>query len=332
MNYFLRHTDFLYTRIMLFSWECESDLTSFSQTNGEFFVTQLEKILHLSDVKLVVVNCNNVMDIDDHFLDPITKFITKKNICLIFYSNDGINKLPKYCNEHLSNRPLVGSNNSFLMENNHSIYYFNNKKEKNIFSGNRLIEETGKLEKSTINKIIANCYSEKEQELSSTPLIASGVFNAMKLLSDPSIFRWLTLLMVDNISRVILEKKISKCTILASSLRGASIAGSIREIINYLVPSELYLFDHIGPKHNVILTPNQINSSLQNTCIYIGDFMIAGTEVKITQAYCNLFSSRIEYAFVLGKYTKKNIVCRNVEVKSLVQLSECVDKLEYKLV
>lgn len=326
MNYFLQHSDFLYTRIMLFSWECESDLTNFSETNGEFFVLQLKKHLDKQDISTVIVNCNNVLDIDDHFIDPILKFQKDKCLDIILYSDDSSIKLPKYCSEHIESN----EKNIFHQVGKRGIYYFCGN---NICSSkfSTLIDEAEIFENKKVIRLIKDSYLEKEQELSSTPLLASGVFNATKLLSDPSKFRWLTLLMVDRITKCIMNERAASCSIVSSSLRGASIAGSVREIIHFLVPTELFLFDHIGPKHDFNLNPNHKEIKKGSLCIYIGDFLIAGTELKVTQAYCNLFSGKIDYAFVLGKYTKKDKICGDINIHSLVQLKECVSNLKYEL-
>lgn len=326
MNYFLQHSDFLYTRIMLFSWECESDLTNFSETNGEFFVSQLDKNLKVLDINTIVVNCNNVLDIDDHFIDPILKYQKDKGLDIILYSDDSSIKLPKYCSEHIDNNGV----NVFLREGERGVYYFCS----NSISSSKLselIDEAELLEQKKVVNLIKESYSEKKQELSSTPLLASGIFNATKLLSDPSKFRWLTLLMVDGITKCLMKERAASCSIVSSSLRGASIAGSVREIIHFLVPTELFLFDHIGPKHDFNFNPNHKEIKPNSLCIYIGDFLIAGTELKVTQAYCNLFSGKIDYAFVLGKYTRKDKLCGDINVHSLVQLKECVSNLKYEL-
>lgn len=85
MDNFLSHSEFYYTRMILFSWTCDSPPTSLSQSNGESFVEEINDKLKSSSVELIIVNCNDINDIDDHFVDPIIKFLKNTQNSIVFF-------------------------------------------------------------------------------------------------------------------------------------------------------------------------------------------------------------------------------------------------------
>lgn len=330
MNYFVPHSEFHYTRIMLFSWECSSEPTNLSQTNGAFFIKKLSEYINSTNAKKILVNCNNVVDIDDHFLDPIKGFLLKNKVSIHFFSNDETHNLVKYLDKHFDRdtNVCIGT----LKENGTKVTSLavNVNHGPEIFT---LIKNSIELEKNGIKTMVKDSYSKnkKEEILSSTPLIPTGQFNASEIISDPSKFRWLVLLLVEAIHKVVQNDKPKKYTIVASSLRGSAIAGSVKELLHFLSGPNLYIIDHIGPNHDIIEKPILNNFSNSDYCVYIGDFLIAGTELKITQAYCSFLGGNIKHAFVIGKFTKQNKLGNKIDLHSLVKLTDCVSDLGYKL-
>jgi hypothetical protein len=315
---------------MLFSWECSSEPTNLSETNGSFFSSKLTEFVKTNDAIKIVINCNNVVDIDDHFLDPIQEFMVKNKVELYFYSNDEIHNLVNYLDDHFDQN--LGINVSYFKDRDTSVISLSKKSpcSSDIL---KLIEKTKVLEENGIRRIVTDAYFESSETevLSSTPLIATGQFNATEIISDPSSFRWLVLLFVEAIHKVVQIDKPKKYTIVASSLRGAAIAGSVKELLHFLSGPDLYVIDHIGPNHDVIEKPLFNNFGHSDYCVYIGDFLIAGTELKITQAYCGFMGGKIKHAFVIGKYINQEYLGNNINLHSLVKLTDCVKGLDYKV-
>lgn len=308
---------------MLFSWEVNSELSSFTETNCDYLVKKLDEYNFSIGIKKILINCNGVRDVHDHSLDALIKYQKENNLDIILFSNDRVHRITKYCNEHING-------NEYAEKVDYSFYYMNVSK---ICSSefNKLVDTVLNLENDKIKNLIGESFIPCPQVLSSTPLEASGQFNANELISNPNQFRWLILLLVEKISSVINQSSMSSYSIVASSLRGACIAGVVKEFLHFTHDVNFVLFDHLGPNHDLVDHPLNLKKTLRENCIYIGDFLIAGTELKITEAYCNFMSGNLKHAFVLGKYTKKSVLGNHVSLHSLVELRECVTNLEYRL-
>lgn len=328
MNHFIPHQDFYYTRMMLFSWTCDSEPTNLSQSNGDYLVKCLESDIS-STRSLIVINCNDINDIDDHFVDPINKYLSnKKNV--IFFSTDGKSVVVNHFVTHLNKD--IRNNAKHFSEDNTESYCFGEGDLSNIKVKN-IINDALALEISWLTKEIGYTYKkfDKETRLSSTPLIACGEFNAFMLISDSLKFRWVAILLAEKINKVIQEERRNSYTIIAVSLRGAAIAGAVWEILHFLSGPKMHIVDHIGPRHDILETPSREPNIQLGDCIYIGDFLIAGTEAKIASAYCNFLCGRVRHAFVIGKYTRQDSLGNDMQLHSLVSLKDCINGLRYSL-
>jgi len=329
MIHFIPQQNFYYTRMMLFSWICDSTPTSLSQSNGEHFVELLKKEIP-SDSELLIVNCNNITDIDDHFIDPISEYLisTKKEIIFFSTNNDSI--FIDHFNTHF--KSSIHSNIKYFDEGGIESFCFVN----DDFCSStvkKTINDALDLEKQWVIKEVKKTYMkfDNQQTLSSTPLVASGEFNAFMLISEPSKFRWIAILLAERINRVIQEDRPSSYTIIAVSLRGAAIAGAVWEILHFLSSPRIHIVDHIGPRHDILNSSIKEQNINSNYCVYVGDFLIAGTEAKIASAYCNFLGGNIRHAFVIGKYTKQESLSNTMQLHSLVSLKDCISDLSYTL-
>jgi len=332
MKYFLNSEDLIYTRALLFTWESDSNPSSFSETNGQFFVNQFNKFIECSSSETVVINCNHICDIDDHALKAINTLIKGSKLNFIFYSSDSNHVFCEYLEEHFEgsdlntdSRTLNSCNRFFKIEQNQSI---------NDICLTTIKKNAENIEKRAITKLIASSYviAGDNFKLSSTPLKATGHFNANMINSQPSSFRWIVSIMSEVIHQEVTKSKFISYTIVASSLRGVTIAASVREVLHYVSNAGFHIFDHFGPKHDLKELPIRRAFKEKEQCIYVGDFLIGGTEVKLTQTYCNSLGGELSKAFVLGKYTKSNNLGHNIAIQSLVQLSDCITDLRYELV
>lgn len=327
MKYFLPSQNFSYTRMLMFSWEGDTVPTSLSQTNAEYFVGKINAHIMCSNVNTFVINCNNVADVDDHFARVLIQYIVSKKLTIIFYSNDGKNRLVNHIHSRFQNDIKL-----YTVFGDCSAVCFS---DKGVCSSNieNLIRESSEVERLAVVRMVENTFekSNEDEILPSTPLKANGQFNATEILSDPNKFRWTVLIMSNRIANTVEREKIKVFTFVASSLRGAVLAGTIREILNHICGGSLRIIDHIGPKHNVIEHPGFEPFVKEKYCVYIGDFIIAGTEVKITQAYCDFFGGKVHHAFAIGKYTSLGVLNRSVQLHSLVDLKECNVDVKYVL-
>jgi hypothetical protein len=282
------------------------------------------------NTEILLVNCNNVIDVDDHFIDPLSSFLKDTKKSIIFFSNDNKSTLVKYLDELYlsSDSDRIKISSSGVTRS----FYINNHKlsEENV---TKLIEKAERLEKDWIIKQVAKSFTEfaDPKPLSSTPLMAPGEFNATRIISDPYLFRWLSILMAESILKIIQKGQIRTYNIIAVSLRGAVIAAAVWELLNFLSNPKLHIVDHMGPRHQIIEYPLKNNKFNNEYCIYIGDFIIAGPEVKVANTYCNLLGGKIHHAFVLGKYIKQEDLGRDIQLHALVNLKECINSLSYEV-
>ena len=332
MNYFISDGEVTYSRALLFTWELMSNPTSFLETNGQFFIKKLEKFLDITNSPLAVINCNHIIDIDDHALKAIHDFAIEKKVNLIFYSSDNnhlfCNSLQEYFDNKEANteiRSISDIGKFFLIKQGSSL---------NNECLTTLKSRVESIENRELIKLIGSSYVKAEDNfrLTSTPLKASGHFNANVINSDPSSFRWVISLMAEKIQHEISKVRYEDYTIVASSMRGAAIAASVREVLQYRDNINFQLLDHFGPKHDLRNSPFKLGMSEKEKCIYVGDFFIGGTEVKLSQTYCRGLGGELLKVFVLGKYTNNTNLGNSIQVNSLVQLSDCVDELKYELI
>lgn len=329
MKYFLSGDTFYYTRLNLFSWECGKNPASFSETNTEFFTSHLGNILESVTKKVILINANDLVDVDDHAFDSIVYIVKKYSLTFLFFSNDEKNQVCKYLEEHFRHDDLK---KGYANQNGFVSFYISDKCDISNQEVINFIGDAKSIESKSILGVVTDSFEEGDVFLSSTPLKASGKFNANDIMYDPFIFRWLISLMTEKIKSICKEKTLNEIAIVTSSLRGAVLAGAIKEIIDYSIPVKTFtIFDHIGPNMDFIRCPTEYDMDVTCSAIHIGDFSIAGTELKITKAFCSILGGRITDSFVIGKYTEKEEIS-DIKIHSLVSLSECNVNLKYELV
>jgi len=326
---FINHSEFKYTRLSLFTWSCNSSPNKLSQSNVAYFATCIKEQLDV-DTEVLLVNCNNIIDIDDRVIDPLTSYLNDPKRSVIFYSNVELSKVVDYLHK-TNDSEKINSCKVILNDSIKCFYTDNHSLTESKISA--YIKEAEEHEKKWILKQIKSSYTKFSEPklLSSTPLQAPGEFNATTILSDPSLFRWISVLMAEAIHKVVLEERVGSYNIIAASLRGAVIAGSVWELLHYKSTPLLHIVDHMGPRHDIIDLP--FNNSKLNTdyCIYVGDFIIAGTEVKVANAYCNMLGGKIRHAFVLGNYIRHESIGKDIKLHGLANLQDCIESLSYKL-
>jgi hypothetical protein len=259
--------------------------------------------------KPLVINFTRITEIDDHALDGFFNSIKTSNRKVIII--DG---------SHLFNRidqlrkgePIKISNdqktNLIVLGNDKSV--------------NKTEIETERKKVITLfkNDAVKNCLEKfpKKRRLSSTPLVATGEFNSNKLINDLKSFVWLSTFFADEVQDLINEQKIQKPTLLSASLRGAPFAAAI----GMLLSKPYETIDHFGPKHK-IFESDFINRIEKGTnYIFIGDFCIGGTEIKLAKMYTEMKGSFLNHAIVIGTQIDPEHFADYFKLYSLVNLSK----------
>lgn len=313
----LIHQDFVYTRMKGLTWiGNRGQGPQIVQNNAGLLLTQL--YVETETTKPLVVNFQGINRISEYALDDLQNAIKK------------------------SSRPVIVTNGSHLRSRLVAELGDPSSEYSTIDciawcevvdheQSQDLIRESRALEFSHVKSLVHDCYCrwEIEERLHSTPLLANGVFDARQLISMPAKFAWVVMLLAERLEVALEELEEDAAdnaipsNLLAVSLRGSPIAGAVALISNR--DFEVEIVDHMGPKHE-ILEEYSLVSTLQGVAyIYVGDFLIGGTELKTAQMYARSKGCRVTHALVIGNWLNREDYESNlgVNVQSLVDLKDC---------
>ncbi len=93
----------------------------------------------------------------------------------------------------------------------------------------------------------------------------------------------------------------------------------------------LEIVDHMGPKQALLEGYATGSPRTGLDYIYIGDFLIGGTEVKVAASYAFAHGCSLKEAIVVGSLLPPNEYKIGANVDSLVCLRNCNCKQIYKL-
>ncbi|UAB72217.1 hypothetical protein INR79_23420 [Vibrio sp. SCSIO 43132] len=338
VSYFNVIDNILYTRMALFSWDCKEAPSRVNHDNIKFFISNLQNVPNLDAFEYILINFNQIEDTDDHIYRDLIQCALEQGIKLFcFVTTSHIKPAKPFEQINNSSKEFKKGGTPICinsMVNDEISYISINMTMEDIvaITQSKRFENIKYFEEKLVKDLVSSSYIEFEnkRQLSSTPLLAPGEFNASEIISEPLSFKWMILLMVDLIV-INIDKEINKIiTIVASSLRGSAIALSVWEVLQDYFGVDLYIIDHLGPNYDLSEpTPLHINS--EHSLIYIGDFLIAGSELKTTDMYCHSYGGKIDSAFVIGKYTKQENISSGIKLYSLTNLKDCVNDLRYEL-
>jgi len=142
--------------------------------------------------------------------------------------------------------------------------------------------------------------------LRSTPLKATGYFDGRAIVGTPTSLVWVVAAIADKIASEleqpsgVLHEILGKRQLrfLAVSRSGIALTAGL----NWLVRSVqgMAFVDHFGPWQEVMEEHLDLNASRDVAYIYVGDFIIAGTEARVAQAYARSCNSDIVLATAIG--------------------------------
>lgn len=184
--------------------------------------------------------------------------------------------------------------------------------------------------------------------LRSTPLTGPGVFDARLVLGNPSAYAWLCFLLALRVMVSVEPTKDSSSNvaglsqthqspnrpvrILACTQNGVAISAGVLHAYDLLNPQNkimeiegIDVIDRYGPPQRYIEEYSFSISNQISGYIYIGDFVIAGTELKLAQAHSFHRGTTILKAVVIGSLLdpeKTNIFSNDFCVDALVSLSD----------
>ncbi|WP_316799682.1 hypothetical protein [Pedobacter frigidisoli] len=275
----------------------------------------------------MVIDFRNVLDVADRALESLMKGFQSEGRQIIFINYELIDStIDKAINEHYQ-KPLKGERND-----NGLCYKILND---NGLSGEGIQGAAKIFRKQKISGYIKSCYVSFDHPrfLQSTPVLATGIFDASKLISGQTAFYWICLEMADQLRSLIKENKIvmnnKEVRLLSVNLRSAPFAS----VVSLLISVPLTTIDHLGPKHRVhdLDILDGLENLKQFSYIYLGDFCIGGTEIKIAQTYAGISSSELNTAIVIGSYVDPEVFSSAFDLHSLVSLKSVHPSAKFTL-
>src|SRR6185437_2895019 len=201
-----------------------------------------------------------------------------------------------------------------------------------------LIKKVAKAENDFLVAEIKSCSKKVNHRLNSTILSTNVEFDAAKIISEPQVFIWVCPFIADRLNDLIKENfevagdnfnpNAPPIKLLSVSLRGSPFASAV----SYLINKGYDTIDHLGPKHKLFDVELFENFKKGVQYIYVGDFMVGGTEVKIAKAYSELLGCELNHAVVLSSLLEPDVFKDIVNLCPLTMIREIIHDAEYKLI
>lgn len=311
-------SDFIYLRMVALTWIANYGyMPQEVQANSGELLTKIIK--NYEPEKAIVINFYGVVHLADHSLDKVSKILDElKRKIIIINSQQIFDQL----NSYIKAKPQ-----EILPDKTIIVYPDDNLEIKDIF------KEIVKIENNIIKKIVKSSYIpfSDMKRLQSTPVNASGIFNARKIISNRKDFIWTCLIMSESLTDLMDKYKPSYYRLLAVSLRGSPFAGALG-ILNSI---DIEIIDHMGPYLKILEGYSLRIYQEDINYIYIGDFILFGTEVKIAETYVAARNCIISHGLVIGSlYNPEDYHYEDrdhTKIHSLVKLSEANPNIKFEI-
>lgn len=284
----LYHEEFVYVRLKSIAWAANETVspTVFEEYGGDMLA---HIIAHNEPTRPLLINCAGMIELVDRALAPAASAQVDTKRHIVFFNTEPISEL-LHRSLKVFDRYIVGYDHLYVAGHGVS-------RELSV----ALIDKVRTLEQNNITSLIRDSFKPFDgspRRLNSTPLFATGIFNARSLISDPRSFMWLALFLTDEFEMLLENDKPVRPQLLAVSLRGSPFAAAIRMIARSEVAIEIV--DHLGPVHQLLEEHSLSKTSTGLDYIYVSDFIIGGTELKIAEAYALRNGCRLTHALTLG--------------------------------
>ncbi len=319
-------TDFVFVRLKGLIWSCNGLIkpTNLDINAGE----ELNKIYRTVDqTKPLIVDANDVIDLTDRAWDSLFKSVNelKREITFINVVSSLDIKLNLSHTEYCNTMSMAKAPDCSAIT---------------FYSLNQRIKIDGDLVTIINSKILDNIklYASEsfdeyengvERYMHSTPIKANGEFNASHIISEPAKFYWVSLRIADLVSEVIEKQKIGsklhQIRLLAVNLRSCPFAASV----SLLAGLPLETIDHFGPISRVNEHVDHNHTRKYHDYIFIGDFVVGGTEIKIAQTYAHMMNSKLDHAVVIGSWLPTGVFS-GFTLHSLIQLNNINPKAKFR--
>lgn len=319
----LKLTNAIYTEMRVLIW-CANGL-SFPNLIEHDASQLLSEIIQLyGEDNIIYLNFINITQIDDHALDSFIRIALKTKKQIVIYNISSQIK----DNPEKSLRKLLEIGNlkeyhfcpedSYLILGKHITFNQKSLENKVQFLKKKKLEQWLR-ESFTL-------YSSKRRMLS-TPIMSNGEFDAKKIITNQDSFLWTTLLISDKVEFIISNSAVAPTKLMSVSLRSSPFTSCVAQILSL----DFDIIDHFGPNFNLIEEEisGDVNSKMVRY-IYVGDFTIGGTEIKLAQLFCQLNKCILKEGVVIGSALETKEYSNFIDLESLIVLSKIKKTVKYK--
>ncbi|TKT92665.1 hypothetical protein [Dyadobacter frigoris] len=319
MNEFYLYTEhFCYTSIEGILWR----ISPFNLSNfiPEKPTESLARIVDSAGSKTIVIDWDGISNLHIHSLNSFLKKLKSFGKTALFINYAGLekSKLTDPCKVYEINHVSIGDEILILSPN--PIQNSNYKIED-------IYQEIQKARNNKVTDSILNSaefhYNGEFKPLASTPLLSNGEYNSNKIIGVPSSFFWVTFALAEKVKQIVEQYRIGNAKRPAKLISVSLRASALGAAVSMLTGIPLETINHFGPVNK----PFNIEADLSFTCdyIYIGDYTIGGTEIKIAQTYAALKNSILNHGVVLASLFTSS------DYEHIVKIHPLIDSLNSKI-
>jgi hypothetical protein len=321
-NLILSHPEFIYTRMQGLVWIANEGLgPNFVQPSASESLCRI--VRECSPERPLLVNFRGIVDIGNYALASLQRTLRAIPRTLVVINGT-----------HLHTRLIAELGDPTAAYSHSDTIVFGGLLESP--TAGDLVAKSLVLEQDYVKQIVYKSFKKREKPdlLHSTPLTANGSLDARRIVSAREHFIWLSLLLADRLECDLerlegaadalgAQAKGLPSSILAVSLRACPFAAAV----GLLSPRnlEVVIVDHMGPKYELLEDYYFSSMPTDVNFVYVGDFLLGGTELKTAQLYARSRHCRVSHALVIGCWLRKEAYERNarVSVLSLSDLRTC---------
>lgn len=303
--------------------------------------------------KPLVLNCRRITRVMSHALKPLVEVLqANPDVVVAFYDVDGASIPRDTADEGFELSSTVAKEFDIQLSGITAIKEWGDIPSLSIFGSRashyaptirKFVTETDqgrKVEDSEIRNAFVRCYQRfpKPARLTSTPLLAGGMFRATRIIREPAQLSWTVLRLADQLEQILDGKHgpppQGETRLLACSRNGAALAFCLPPLAHHLGIEGVDIVDRLGPAHCFVedyapFEYEPINSEV--SYIYIGDFVVGGTELRAASAHAQERRRHLTHALCLGSVLPAHCYSTDYTLVSLVELQSLGLDLHYSL-
>lgn len=316
----LRQEAFTYTRLKGAVW-CAQGLSYPGQVQRTAAVL-LSQLISEDPDKPLVINCQGIVEIDDHAMESVDSALSKGHRRVLFINAGAID-------QQLGNG-LRQARDTYTFPFGGCTLIHGRGKQMQRTEVEQLWKTAAECDKAKIQQLVRGSYREYDPPrlMSSTPLRAPGIFDARSLISNPESFAWLCLAMAEALEHLLDEVRPPSPKLLAVSLRASPFAAAVGLLSQQQLDIEIV--DHLGPKHEILEEYSFDVAPRSASYIYVADFIIGGTELKIAQTYAYTKKASLGGALAIACALPSGDYPVPVKICPLVEAQEAWPDIHYE--